>query len=196
MYSYDRISMALNNLTRLRHLLDAFSGINRSLPTIKAEGSNDYTVGSSGSAPLNTGSGGNISQMTSLSSSLDIVNKAPHHSKFLKPEALVANLRAASADSMESHDDSILSLKEEEEKEKERGDGEKPSGYDMLNMLATVANRNGKDILSSANKKRQSLESTSSATGEESSKVPDSASKLMKPPQFLFENPIPEQVSL
>jgi hypothetical protein len=221
-YSYDRISIALNNLNRLRHILDTFvaptltTSTSKS-PLIKTEGSgsNDYAVNV---LKQELAASGNISQLTSMSSSYDHHGSSSNigghriNSKYLKPDALVVNMRSASGESVDSHLDSVVGIKNEHPFDTSHGnissnssDGEHHDddheadisgiaggddtdekggkGYDMLDMLATVANRNGKDLLP-GNKSRDSIDE----------KGGKSAEKPPRQARFSFENPIPDQV--
>jgi hypothetical protein len=212
--SYDRISAALVNMNRLRHVLEACVS-NPSMskyPSVKLESHNNNQDSSRElSVPNVQNSHSGI--ITSLSSSMDIMTNNQTH-KFLKPEVLHINMRTDSGDTLESHgaasiltdktehhsdNEMVTTTAEPSEKDDNKNThsaiksvnfdssantpvkgtpgGEGGAGYDMLDMLATVA-KNSKDLF----KGNKDNNNTSASTAPESSN------------KYAFENPIPGQV--
>jgi hypothetical protein len=209
--SYDRISAALVNMNRLRHVLEACVS-NPSMskyPSVKLESHNNQNSNSSHELSVPNVQNSHSGIITSLSSSMDIMTSNQQH-KFLKPEVLHINMRTDSGDTLESHGAaSILTDKTEHHSDNEmvtttaepsekdhthsavksvnfdssantpaKGPGgEGGAGYDMLDMLATVA-KNSKDL----------FKGNKDNNNPSASPAPESSNK------YAFENPIPGQV--
>jgi hypothetical protein len=158
----------------------------------------------------------------------------------LKPDALMINMRSASVESLESNpanpssstidavsksSSAAVTKSSTDTKEEASNQAQSPTGtnvppsasYDMLEMLATVADRNGKEILNGKApyyhgavpsmiftfhivKSSESTASTSSANNNPNSTVSSSNGTTLRgtgaprASHVHFENPIPEQV--
>ena len=189
--SYDRIAAALTTMGRLRHMLEACANnpalatVGMKYPSVKIE--NNSASNELSPTPNVKQEMGGSGIITSLSSSLDICT---NQAKFLKPDALFANMRTESGETLESHAHSVLTERSDHDEIHDGVPSKSESrdisvsgialttpdgkGYDMLDMLATVANRNGKELL-------------------KPDQAPSSSGKNIS--TFIFENPLPDQVA-